>query len=274
VRAPSFKYLNFNVVTPDAGGIEHGGSYAILEFNRPERKNAINIPLYNEIVDALEYASKEETIRAVIITGKGEYYSSGNDLSVFMGSTSVDEALMEGERTLDRFIKTFIRFPKILIAAVNGPAIGVAATTLMHCDFVYASETATFNTPFVPLGQTAEACSSETFPRAMGFLKANEILILGKKLTAQEALQFRMVNSVFPPSKLMEETCGVASQIALSPPLALMDSKKLIKNEAYLQKLESVNEIEVKTLVNRWKSAEFMQAIMSFMTRKTPTSKM
>jgi len=100
-------------------------------------------------------------------------------------------------------VRTFIRFPKILIGCVNGPAIGIAATTLQLCDYVFAGQKASFSTPFVALGQTPEGCSSYTFPAKMGVLKANEALLMGKKFSAEEALRHNLVNDIFPDDQLV-----------------------------------------------------------------------
>eukprot|EP01114_Cavostelium_apophysatum_P012978 TRINITY_DN3046_c0_g1_i1.p1 TRINITY_DN3046_c0_g1~~TRINITY_DN3046_c0_g1_i1.p1 ORF type:complete len:283 (+),score=62.14 TRINITY_DN3046_c0_g1_i1:29-850(+) len=266
---PSFSTLELQLEKVEKDGLE--GSYLTIRFNRPQRKNAISIPLYNEIVEALNYAKQNPNIKAVVLTGKGDYYSSGNDLSAFttVDPSNAEKMLKEAEEVLLRFIRAFLYFPKILIAAVNGPAIGVAATTLAHCDFVYASETASFNTPFVTLGQTPEACSSVMFPQIMGHLKANEVLLLNRKLDAKEAHRLRLVNDVFPAGELMNQVRKVAEEVSLLPPDALTAAKKLIRSPEIVKQLDKIHEQEVKTLGERWKSEEFMTTVMNFMMNKS-----
>jgi len=136
---------------------------------------------------------------------------------------------------LERFINAFIDFPKPLIAAVNGPAIGVGATFTALCDFVYASEKATFHTPFLSLAQTAEACSSYTFPKAMGPRFAYEVLVLGRKLNASEAKQHGLINDVFSSSDFQKQVHAIATQLAAEPLLTLLATKRVCHLTSLLQ---------------------------------------
>jgi len=275
-KVPKFKYLQILIETPkNVSEGEETGLFMVVKFNRPERKNAICPEMYEEITAALKYAENEELIRVVILTGNGDYYCSGNDLSTFSKpNTSIEEELRKGGLNLTSFVETFIDFSKILIACVNGPAIGIAVTTLAHCDYVYCNETATFNTPFVSLAQTPEACSSYLFPLLMGGVKANEVLISVKKLSAQEAVECRLAGKIIPKDQLLPQVYKMAELLANLPPQALFEAKKLIKNEEYKKKLKEINTREVKVLLERWSSSEFMQAIMNFMTRKQPKAKL
>lgn len=266
---PKFEFLDLQL--KKSGQSDDGGYYLIATFNRPERKNAFNQGTYSDVTNLLRFATEDDRIRVVILTGKGDYYSSGNDLSVFTSAPAdMDKAFGESAQRLVSFVDAFIRFPKILIGAINGPAIGIAATTLSHCDFVYASETATFNTPFTSLAQSPEACSSVLFPQILGSVMANEVLLLGKKLNAREALDYRMVNQVFPAPQLMNEVCKIADTLSSLPPESLMASKKLIKSPEVIKRLEEINRKETAVLIERWRSTEFMQTIMNFLSRRRP----
>ncbi|KFR08016.1 hypothetical protein N306_15120, partial [Opisthocomus hoazin] len=143
-----------------------------IMFNRPDRKNAINHKMYREIIKALEEAGKDDSTIAVI-TGSGDYYSSGNDLNNFTNVQTGEMKKMakDGAVLLKEFVGHFIDFPKPLIAVVNGPAIGISVTVLGLCDIVYASDRATFHSPFSQLGQSPEGCSSYLFPKIMGLAK-------------------------------------------------------------------------------------------------------
>ncbi|KAK4825888.1 hypothetical protein QYF61_003244 [Mycteria americana] len=143
-----------------------------IMFNRPDRKNAINHKMYREIIKALEEAGKDDSTIAVI-TGNGDYYSSGNDLNNFTNvqPSEMEKMAKEGAVLLKEFVGHFIDFPKPLIAVVNGPAIGICVTVLGLCDIVYASDRATFHSPFSQLGQSPEGCSSYLFPKIMGLAK-------------------------------------------------------------------------------------------------------
>ncbi|KAG8133281.1 putative Peroxisomal 32-trans-enoyl-CoA isomerase-like protein, partial [Naja naja] len=177
-----------------------------IMLNRPKKKNAISIKMYNEIMKALEEAANDDST----ITP--------------------------------------------LIAVVNGPAVGISVTLLGLFDIVYATDQATFHTPFSNLGQSPEGCSSYTFPKIMGLTKATEMLLFNKKLTAAEACSQGLVAEVFPDSTFQKETLAV--------------SKQLIRNMEK-EKLYEVNSQECECLMERWLSEECMQAVMSFMQKKS-----
>uniref|UniRef100_A0A8C3XX71 Enoyl-CoA delta isomerase 2 n=1 Tax=Catharus ustulatus TaxID=91951 RepID=A0A8C3XX71_CATUS len=177
-----------------------------IMFNRPDRKNAINHQMYREIIKALQEAGKNDSTIAVI-TGNGDYYSSGNDLNNFTNVKpgEMEKMAKDGAVLLKEFVGQFIDFPKPLIAVVNGPAIGICVTVLGLCDLVYASDRATFHSPFSQLGQSPEGCSSYLFPKIMGLAKASEMLLFNKKLTAAEACAQGLVTEVFPDSSFQKE---------------------------------------------------------------------
>ncbi|XP_021507745.1 enoyl-CoA delta isomerase 2 isoform X1 [Meriones unguiculatus] len=238
-----------------------------ITFNRPTKKNAISFQMYQDIILALKNASTDNTALTVF-TGSGDYYSSGNDLTNFTSAAGgMEEAADKGAVVLRDFVNSFIDFPKPLVAVVNGPAVGISVTLLGLFDAVYASDRATFHTPFSHLGQSPEACSSYTFPKMMGSAKAAEMLLFGKKLTAREAWAQGLVTEVFPESTFEEEVWSRLKTYAKLPPNAMRISKELIrKNEK--EKLHAVNDEECTTLKARWLSEECINAIMSFVSRK------
>ncbi|NWU69824.1 ECI2 isomerase, partial [Pterocles burchelli] len=240
-----------------------------IMFNRPDKKNAINHKMYREIIKALEEAGKDDSTIAVI-TGNGDYYSSGNDLSNF-GHTqpgAVEKMAEDGAVLLKEFVGHFIDFPKPLIAVVNGPAIGICVTLLGLCDVVYASDRATFHTPFGQLGQSPEGCSSYLFPKIMGLAKANEILLFNKKLTAAEACAQGLVTEVFPDRTFQKEVWARLEAYASLPKNALAASKQLLRS-IDKEKLHAVNSQECEVLKERWLSDECMNALVNFFQRKS-----
>lgn len=239
-----------------------------IVFNRPTKKNAITTQMYREITQALRTASKDNSA-ITVFTGNGDFYSSGNDLTNFTSAPSgkIEEMAKAGADILRDFVDTFIDFPKPLVAVVNGPAVGISVTTLGLFDVVYASDKATFHTPFSHLGQTPEACSSYTFPKIMGPAKANEMLIFGKKLTAGEACAQGLVTEVFPESTLQKEVWTRLKAYAKLPPTAMRISKDLIRSTEK-EKLHAVNAEECTTLQARWLSDECINAVMNFVSRK------
>ncbi|XP_018122206.1 enoyl-CoA delta isomerase 2 L homeolog isoform X1 [Xenopus laevis] len=233
-------------------------------LNRPEKKNAITLKMYEEIGKALEEAGKDESVFAVL-SGVGDYFCSGNDLNNFTNIPPEGKEKMANDSAdlLEAFVSKFIDFPKPLVAVVNGPATGISVTILGLFDLVYATDRATFHTPFSQLGQSPEGCSSYTFPRMMGLGKATEMLLFNKKLTAHEACNLGLVTEVFPDSSFQKEVWERLKEYGTLPKNSLAFSKQLIRvNEK--EKLHAVNIQECERLKERWLSEECMNAIISF----------
>ncbi|XP_010621087.1 enoyl-CoA delta isomerase 2, mitochondrial isoform X2 [Fukomys damarensis] len=239
-----------------------------ITLNRPTKKNAITIQMYHDIILALKAASKDNSAMTVI-TGNGDYYSSGNDLTNFTKFASDDlEKLSEDSANILRnFVGTFIDFPKPLVAVVNGPAVGISVTLLGLFDAVYASDRATFHTPFTSLGQTPEGCSSYTFPKIMGPAKAAEMLIFGKKITAREACAQGLVTEVFPDSTFQRDVWTRLKAYAKNPPNAMSRGKQLIRSSEK-EKLHAVNAEECRVGRESWLSTECTTALQNFLSRK------
>ncbi|XP_075437366.1 enoyl-CoA delta isomerase 2-like [Ascaphus truei] len=168
---------------------------------------------------------------------------------------------------LEAFVSSIIDFPKPLIAVVNGPAVGISVTILGMFDLVYATDRATFQTPFSQLGQTPEGCSSYTFPRIMGLAKATEVLLFNKLLTAREACDLGLVTEVFPDGTFQQEVWAKLKTYASLPKNSLAFSKQLIRG-TQKEKLHAVNVQECERLIERWLSEECMNAIISFFQKK------
>nr|ACN11335.1 Peroxisomal 3,2-trans-enoyl-CoA isomerase [Salmo salar] len=237
-------------------------------LNRPQKKNAITVEMYNEVIKALEQAGKDDSV-ITVITGSGDFYCSGNDLTNFtkIPEGGIEQMAKNAGELLREFVKAFIDFPKPLIAVINGPAVGVSVTLLGLFEIVYATERATFHTPFSQLGQSPEGCSSYTFPKIMGNAKASEMLLFNKKLTAVQACAQGLVTEVFPDSSFQTEVATRLKAYAKLPRNSLALSKQLIRGTEK-ERLHTVNDQEVERLVERWLSDECMQAIMSFFQAK------
>ncbi|CAL9697786.1 unnamed protein product [Knipowitschia caucasica] len=235
-----------------------------IKLNRPEKKNAITTEMYNEIIAALDQASSDSSVLTVF-TGAGDFYCSGNDLTNFtkIPDGGVKEMADKGGELLRNYIKAYIDFPKPLVAVVNGPAVGVSVTVMGLFDLVYATERASFHTPFSQLGQSAEGCSSYTFPKLMGHAKACEMLLFNKKLTAAQACALGLVTEVFPDATFQTEVWTRLKTYAQLPPNSLSLSKQLIRGSEKAL-LHKVNDAEVELLKERWTSDECFNAVMSF----------
>ncbi|XP_056374450.1 enoyl-CoA delta isomerase 2-like [Hyla sarda] len=239
-----------------------------IVLRRPEKKNAFSIQMYKEVSSALHEAGQDDSVLTVV-TGQGDYFSSGNDLNnalqPFTGS--LDERVKGTTEIVRKMVCSVIDFPKPLVAMVNGPAIGIATTILGIFDLIYASDKATFNTPFSNLGQHPEGCSSYTFPRIMGLAKATEVLLFNKTLTAREACNVGLVTEVFPDATFQQEAWSRLRDYATLPKNCLALSKQLIRN-VEKEKLHAVCETEFELLAKRANSEDVINAIQRFFQRK------
>jgi len=237
--------------------------------NRPTKKNAINYAMYEELGKALNEGAEDDSVVLAVMTGAGDFYCSGNDLGNFMNITpdQMAEHAVKGGDILERYVNAYIDFPKPLIGVINGPAVGVAVTVLGLFDAVYATNSATFHTPFSALGQSPEGCSSDLFPKILGPLKASEMLLFNAKLSASEACHLGLVSHVFPDEEFQTKVWDKINGMAKLPKGSLRYSKELIRPEAERLRLKAVNRAECDRLIERWQSAECVNAIMKFFAK-------
>lgn len=232
-----------------------------IMINRPKQLNSTNDWLYLEIVDALQAAKASDDVKIVVITGEGtKAFCAGADLAQGFDSFVGPLKSMRGSYhdPVGRFMSAVIAFPKPLVAAVNGVAVGVGVTMLPLCDFVYCVPHATFATPFSQLAVTPEFCSSVTFSRVMGPTVANEMLFLGRKLSAEEAKQVRLVGEILPEKDFLEAVYN-----RLRPSLSHLHVGKsfrifkgLVRNAEAIAELEAVHRAEMSILDLRARGPE------------------
>ncbi|ETP40076.1 hypothetical protein F442_12538 [Phytophthora nicotianae P10297] len=180
------------------------GCIFVVEMCRPRAKNAFNDALYEQLTAALDEFEADDSLHAFVLTGHGDYFTSGADVketAAILGDGSVRPPSQSPSHT---FMHKMLDCKKLLIAAVNGPAIGIGVTLLMHCDLVYAADSATFWTPFLRIGVVPEFASSYTFPHLLGPTVANNLVIRSKVYTAQEALNASIVGEIFPTNGFLE----------------------------------------------------------------------
>lgn len=208
--------------------IERHPGVVELRLNRPAKKNAITGPMYGVLVDALASAAEDRAVRAVLFTAAGEGFCAGNDVGDFMAAamSGKTENIVAG-----RFVEAIARFPKAMVAAVQGTAVGIGATMLLHCDLVYASENAKLHMPFVALGLVPEAGSSLLLPRRVGHALAAEMILLGTPLEAARAREVGLVNAVVPAAGLRDHALARAIELARLPPKALRVSRALLRGD-------------------------------------------
>jgi len=230
-----------------------------LTLNRPEKKNAITQAMYMTLANNLNAAAGDFAIRTVLISGNGKAFTAGNDIMDFMN----EEITMSSP--VFHFLKAIHEFPKPLIAAVQGNAVGIGTTMLLHCDLVYAAADALFAMPFVTLGLVPEAGSSLLFPRLVGHAKASEIFMTGRSFGSAEALEMGLINSIeeSPNAKALE----VAAVIADQPPSAVLNTKALLKSGSHIA-VENVMLAEGEMFRIALQSDETQGAFMKFMTSR------
>lgn len=195
-----------------------------LTLSRPEKRNAIDIAMYTELTRQLQRAEADASVRVVLLTGKGDCFTAVNDLDAF------EVKVPEGEESAGiSFIRQLADFKKPLIASVQGKALGIGVTLLLHCDLVYAAEEASFCMPFIQLGVIPEAGSTALLPQRLGHLKAFEYLALGPFFSAATACQLGLVNEVFSQELLDQKVRQVAKRLAEQPQEALQTTKRLLR---------------------------------------------
>ncbi|MFR9719113.1 enoyl-CoA hydratase-related protein [Aeromonas diversa] len=197
-----------------------------LTLTRPYKRNALNTRMYQELTQALQAAREDEATRVVLIQGSEECFTAGNDLADFLGKESLGE-----DDPILSFLHTLADFPKPVVAAAAGPAVGIGTTLLLHCDLVCLADNVRLCLPFVDLGLVPEFASSLLLPRAVGHLRASELLLLGAPFGAAEAQVMGLANRVVPAAELLTTARGLAAALAGKPPRALQQSKALLKQE-------------------------------------------
>jgi enoyl-CoA hydratase/carnithine racemase len=195
-----------------------------ITLNRPERKNSITSAMYGAMADALATAAQEAAVRVVVLQGSETVFSAGNDIGDFLNKPPAGM-----DSPVFRFLRGIASFPKPLLAAVCGPAVGVGTTMLLHCDLVYAGDNAAFSMPFVNLGLCPEAASSLLVPQMLGYHRAAEALLLGEPFMAEAALEVGLVNRVVPPTEAHGLAQAVARKLAAKPLSSLVETKRLMK---------------------------------------------
>jgi enoyl-CoA hydratase/carnithine racemase len=234
-----------------------------LTFNRPDKKNAITHEMYSALANGLERARKDDDIRAVYITGSGDSFTAGNDLSDFR-----DNPPLGGDAPVNRFLGELVKATKPLVVAVNGIAVGVGLTMLLHSDVVIAGKSAVFSAPFVDLALVPEAASSLLLPRVIGTTNAADVFFTGRKLHAEEALTMGLVSRIMTDEELKPSVFDIARSIAAKAPQAVKLTKLLLRKDS---EAISARMLEEGGHFNtQLQSAEVLEAITAFMQKREP----
>jgi len=235
-----------------------------LTFDRLDRKNAITAAMYQTLADALVAAETDPVIRVIVLAGHESVFTAGNDLEDFMKNPPKDESA-----PVHQFLRAISTASKPLIASVSGAAVGVGTTMLLHCDLVYASETAKLSMPFAQLGLCPEAASSLLLPQLAGYHRAADKLLFGEPFDANEARELGLVNRVLPAGELDAFVRTQARKLTLLPPASLRATKRLMKEGATPQIAERMS-VEGKQFGEMLRAPEAREAFTAFFEKRRP----
>jgi len=243
-----------------------------LTIHRVEKKNSLTEAMYAYLADALQRAAQEDSVRCVVLQGDITIFCAGNDIGDFIrqsSSTSETVQAADNARPAWRLLQALAAFPKPLLAAVCGPAVGIGTTMLLHCDLVYAGDNAAFSLPFVNLGLCPEAASTLLLPRMLGYHRAAEALLLGEPFMAEAALEVGLVNRVVPPAECNALAQNQARKLAAKPLAALMETKRLMKSK-YAAQVHARMLEEGESFARLMRAPAAREAFSAFMEKRVP----
>ncbi len=237
---------------------------ARIAIARPEKKNAITVAMYQEMADAIGAAHDDGAVRAILIHGERDVFTAGNDLEDFLKNPPAGM-----DAPVFQFMQMLGLAEKPVVAAVNGAAVGIGTTMLMHCDLVYCADNAMFSMPFVSLGVCSEFASSLTIPLAAGFHKAAEKLLLAEPISAEEAFEMKIVNRILPPGEVLDYAIRQAERFNALPPVSVRETKRLMKASWHAM-TEKLIVDEAKSFEKLLRGAEAKEAFTAFFEGRKP----
>lgn len=240
------------------------GAVRTVTFNRPGKKNALTQEMYAGLVEEMVTVAEDPKVRVLVFTGAGDSFTSGNDVGDFLRVQEI-----AGELPAFGFIEALPKFPKPLLAAVNGLAVGVGTTMLLHCDMVFASPDAVFSVPFARLGLCPEAGSSLLMPQLAGVQRASELLMLGEPFDVHRAQEVGLVNEIVPAAELSARVAERAADLAELPPAAIRATKALIRGSVGRGLAETMQR-EGEVFHQRLASPEAAEAASAFLEKRAP----
>jgi enoyl-CoA hydratase/carnithine racemase len=238
-----------------------------LTLNRLDKKNSFTAAMYATCADALEQAKNDADVRVVVLQGHATVFSAGNNIGDFL-----DVPADRSGAPVFRFLRGLAAFPKPIVAAVCGPAVGIGTTLLFHCDLVYAGDNAMFSMPFVNLGLCPEAASSLLVPQMMGYHRAAEALLMGEPFMAEAAMEVGLVNRIVPPTEANAVAQMQARKLAGKPMASLLETKRLLKKAQLPQVLERIDE-EAHSFGRLLQEPAAKEAFTAFIDKRKPDFK-
>jgi 2-(1,2-epoxy-1,2-dihydrophenyl)acetyl-CoA isomerase len=249
------------------------GGVARIELNRPQALNAWTGQFGEDLLEALHRARRDESVRAVLIEGAGRAFSSGADLKDMSGGETTPDGRPDVYKTLTQryhpIMHAIRETPKPVLASVNGPAVGIGCSLALCCDLIVAGESAYFLLAFVNIGLVPDGGSSLFVPARVGMARATELMMLGERLFAPQALEWGLINRVFPDERLQEESAALAARLAAGPTRSYAGTKRQLNNWLYAR-FEEQLELEAQIQREMAGSEDFLEGAMAF-AEKRPT---
>jgi enoyl-CoA hydratase/carnithine racemase len=244
--------------------VERSDTILRIELNRPAKKNAMTASMYATLADVFNNADKDQSTRVVLWHGAGDSFCAGNDVEDFLKNPPGP-----GESPQARLMKALIDFDKPLIAAVQGAAIGGGTTMLLHCDFVYAGESAKFQMPFVNLAVVPEFGSSYALPARIGYIRAAELILLGLPFDARRAADLGLATQIVPDQNLLPTATETAQKLATKAPDALRACKRLLKL-SFRNQIKAATKAENEEFSAQVRSEDAKEALTAFLEKRPP----
>ena len=247
-----------NILSHTANAVAH------IRIARPDKKNALNQAMYQALTDAFAAAIAEPTVRSILLYGEPNLFTAGNDLEDFLR-----QAPATTESPVFQFMRMMTHCPKPIVVAVNGPAVGIGTTLLLHADLVYIADNAMLSMPFATLGLCAEFGSSALIPALCGTARGAEKLLLGEPITPTEALEFGIATQVLPPDEVLAHATRKAEKFANLPPDAVRTTKRLMRAASHVD-MDALIQAEAVEFARLLRSAEAKEAMSAFFAKRKP----
>ena len=244
--------------------VHEQGGVCTLTLNRPDKKNSLTSSMYAELANLFTQAQENPSVRVLVIQGSETVFCAGNDISDF-----IENPPSTLQSPVFKFLQALVQFPKPLIAAVCGPAVGIGTTLLFHCDLVYAGDNAVFSMPFVNLGISPEAASSILAPQVMGYQRAAQALLFGEPFMAEAALEAGLVKQIIPPTELTDFVHRQALKLAAKPLKSVLETKILLKGHLIPEMQKRVKE-EGEIFSKMLTEPAALEAMKAFKEKRKP----
>ncbi len=268
VTAKAYQYILF----------EQRGRVGIVTLNRPDRLNAWTYDMNEEILDAIERCNDDPGVGAIVVTGAGRGFCAGADVRGFNRSIEQRESgqertdgLGQGESQREReHLAAFLRRSKPLIAAVNGPSIGVGMTMTLPMDIRIAGEAARFSMRFIRMGITPEVASTVYLPQIVGLQNALDLILTARTIGAEEALRMGLVRAVVPTEQLLDEALALATEIANNPTECVVEGKRMVHQHMVEQDVDAIVAEEDRAFARVMRGPAHKEAVRAFLEKREP----